>query len=96
MLAPIGTIKLLEKSVSFMGEYWQDLNVVEIPQDLHSQPMEEESKENYLAFDGSHVIYKDELVTIYPLQANGDEGVCYSYIGVPVKGNGKFLPQKAT
>ena len=94
LVAPFGTIKLLEKSVSFMGEYCQDLNVVELPQDLHSQPMEE-CKEGVLTYDDEHVIYKDELITIYPLVANGDGGVCYSYIGVPVRGNGKFLPQKA-
>lgn len=58
--------------------------------------MQEESKESVLQFNGKHVIYRDEQLEVYPLKATGDEGDCYSFIGVPVTGNGRFLPQVAT
>lgn len=30
------------------------------------------------------------------MKAVGSKGICYSYLGVPAVGNGKFLPQKAS
>lgn len=87
-----------------MGEYWNDLEIVEIPDDLDSQLMGvdfEESKsqasvqeiDNILSYIDNRVAYKDELLTVYPVLATSTNGKkCYSFYGLPAKGNGKFLP----
>ena len=52
LICPKNTAKLLEKSISFMGEYWHDLQIVEIPENLDSELMvvDEESKDSELSY----------------------------------------------
>ena len=91
-----------------MGEYWNDLDVVEWPTDLESPPMSVDSIEEVKSDQDSvmidtpqifdfdeltnRVVYKDKLITIYPLKAKSNGIVVYSFYGVPVQGPGKFLP----
>lgn len=48
LIGPKHTKELLESSVCFMGEYWNDLQVVELPDELKSKMMsvDEESKDS--------------------------------------------------
>ena len=48
MIGPENTQAHLENAVNFMGEWWHDLQVVELPDDLKYEPMQvdEESKDD--------------------------------------------------
>ena len=108
LVGPKATSQLLTKAESFMGEYWNDLQVVELPDDLTADLMQvdhqEESKSEASQVvdtifkynpEVKRIVYQDSLVTVYPMSASGDQGNVYSYFGVPVLGNGKFLPKEA-
>lgn len=59
---------------SFLGEYSQNLKVLELPHDLSSDSLEEskgDAGEFKFAFntETNRVVYQDEHITVYPVRA---------------------------